>query len=368
MFLSLEGRGGNRVGVCHGAELRVARFIQIGHIALPPLRVVHAPCESASIPAQGDVLTGHILGESGSALGYQPKSRQQRRERLVDAGAHVSPDALREAMTDGVALVSVMHANNEVGTIQPIAELAAIAHERGALFHTDAVQSAGKIPVNVHELGVNPGAIISAWREFVSDREPGEPIWGIGEPVFSLDGNTLLGMRAEQNGRPVFKPAEAGHPDAVMLQALIKAFGGQRVRVTSQTRDQKRVVIHVTGDRTPGEFFLVDRATLNAKYLLAHREWIDPRAMSPVEPISYKTRDAATIGSGPTVGDPTTRLDALAVMHKYSIDMPAALRLLASHASETPKPDDPRLDAPVPDIHGRRHRPGYGHGTPVSTA
>ena len=52
-------------------------------------------------------------------------------------------------ITDDTALVSVMHANNEIGTIQPIAELAAIAHERGALMHTDAVQSAGKIPVDV---------------------------------------------------------------------------------------------------------------------------------------------------------------------------------------------------------------------------
>ena len=48
-----------------------------------------------------------------------------------------------------------MHANNEIGTIQPIAELAAIAHERGALMHTDAVQSAGKIPVDVRALGVD---------------------------------------------------------------------------------------------------------------------------------------------------------------------------------------------------------------------
>ena len=53
--------------------------------------------------------------------------------------------------------------------------------------------------------------------------------------------------------------------------------------------------------------------------------------------------DPSVIGSGPTVGDPSTRLDALAVMHKYAIDMPAALRLLGSHAAETPKPDDPRL-------------------------
>src|SRR5438046_1220834 len=48
-----------------------------------------------------------------------------------------------------------MHANNEIGTIQPIAELARIAHERGALFHTDAVQSAGKIPIDVKALGVD---------------------------------------------------------------------------------------------------------------------------------------------------------------------------------------------------------------------
>ena len=54
--------------------------------------------------------------------------------------------ALREAITDDTALVSVMHANNEIGTIQPIAELAAIAHERGALFHTDAVQTRRQDP------------------------------------------------------------------------------------------------------------------------------------------------------------------------------------------------------------------------------
>jgi cysteine desulfurase len=67
----------------------------------------------------------------------------------------VSPSALERAITDDTAIVSVMHANNEVGTVQPIAELAAIAHARGALFHTDAVQSVGKIPVSVSTLGVD---------------------------------------------------------------------------------------------------------------------------------------------------------------------------------------------------------------------
>jgi len=73
----------------------------------------------------------------------------------VDASGIVAPAALDAAITDQTALVSVMHANNEIGTIQPIAELAAVAHARGALFHTDAVQSVAKIPVNVRTLGVD---------------------------------------------------------------------------------------------------------------------------------------------------------------------------------------------------------------------
>jgi cysteine desulfurase len=73
----------------------------------------------------------------------------------VDATGIVSPDALAAALTDQTAIVSVMHANNEIGTIQPVQALAALARARGALFHTDAVQSVGKIPVNVRDLGVD---------------------------------------------------------------------------------------------------------------------------------------------------------------------------------------------------------------------
>ena len=73
----------------------------------------------------------------------------------VDSSGIVSPDRLREAIDSDTALVSVMHANNEIGTIQPVAALAAIAHEHGAVMHTDAVQSAGKIAVDVRALGVD---------------------------------------------------------------------------------------------------------------------------------------------------------------------------------------------------------------------
>lgn len=67
----------------------------------------------------------------------------------------VEPDALKKAIKPTTKLVSIMHANNEIGTIQPIKELAAIAHEAGAVFHTDAVQSVGRVPVNVKDLGVD---------------------------------------------------------------------------------------------------------------------------------------------------------------------------------------------------------------------
>jgi cysteine desulfurase len=73
----------------------------------------------------------------------------------VDKYGAVSLDDLRSALTPKTALVSVMHANNEIGTIQPIAEIVRIAHERDVPVHTDAVQSFGKIDVDARKLGVD---------------------------------------------------------------------------------------------------------------------------------------------------------------------------------------------------------------------
>jgi cysteine desulfurase len=73
----------------------------------------------------------------------------------VDGNARVDLDAFARALRDDTALVSIMHANNEVGTLQDIAELADLAHARGALVHTDAAQSVGKIPVDVAALGAD---------------------------------------------------------------------------------------------------------------------------------------------------------------------------------------------------------------------
>jgi len=89
--------------------------------------------------------TAQFLEKRGRQLTYLP----------VDSHGLVDPDDVRQAITDKTILVSVMHANNEIGTIEPIAEIGAVCRERGVLFHSDAVQTVGHVPVNVRELNVD---------------------------------------------------------------------------------------------------------------------------------------------------------------------------------------------------------------------
>jgi len=99
----------------------------------------------SSIEHHAVLMTAKALEKEGFAVEYLE----------VDRDGLVLPEKLREKVTDQTAIVSVMHVNNEVGSIQNISELSAIAHEKGALFHTDAVQSVGKISVNVEDLGID---------------------------------------------------------------------------------------------------------------------------------------------------------------------------------------------------------------------
>jgi cysteine desulfurase len=89
--------------------------------------------------------TCHFLEKRGYQVTYLP----------VDEYGLVSREALRRAITGKTVLVSIMHANNEIGTVQPLAELSKITREAGVYLHTDAVQSVGHIPTNVDELGVD---------------------------------------------------------------------------------------------------------------------------------------------------------------------------------------------------------------------
>jgi len=90
-----------------------------------------------------------FLGRRGFRITYLP----------VDKYGLVAPDDVKRAITDKTILISVMHANNQVGTIEPVEEIGKIAREAGVYFHTDAVQTLGHIPVNVDELKVDLLAI-----------------------------------------------------------------------------------------------------------------------------------------------------------------------------------------------------------------
>ena len=89
--------------------------------------------------------SGEYLEKEGFEVTYLP----------VDSDGFVRPDDLKKTLRDDTTLVSIMLANNEIGTIEPIEELCKIAHEGGALFHTDAVQALGNIPLNVRELNID---------------------------------------------------------------------------------------------------------------------------------------------------------------------------------------------------------------------
>jgi len=77
----------------------------------------------------------------------------------VDKFGMVDPDAVRKAITDKTVLITIMWANNEIGTIHPIAEIGKIAKEKGIIFHSDAVQAIGKVPVDFEKAGVDLGSI-----------------------------------------------------------------------------------------------------------------------------------------------------------------------------------------------------------------
>jgi len=100
---------------------------------------------TSSIEHHAVMETGKFLEGIGFRVTYLP----------VDGYGLVDPDDVRKAITDKTILISVMHANNEVGTMEPITEIGKIAKETGIYFHTDAVQTVGHIPVNVNELGVD---------------------------------------------------------------------------------------------------------------------------------------------------------------------------------------------------------------------
>lgn len=152
----------------------------------------------------------------------------------VDGTGLVDPSAVREAIQPETILISVMHANNETGTIQPISEIGALAREAGVVFHTDAAQSAGKIPVRVSELHVDSASL--AGHKMYAPK-------GIGA-LFLKDTLTLepfMHGAGQESGR------RAGTENVMFAVALGKACALARERMT---QDAER--IHQLRDRLHG--------------------------------------------------------------------------------------------------------------------
>jgi cysteine desulfurase len=114
----------------------------------------------------------------------------------VDEYGLVTPEQVAAAITDKTILVSIMFANNEVGTIMPIPEIARVCHEKGVLFHTDAVQAVGHVPVNVKEMGI--GMLSLSAHKFHGPKGVGALYLkkGIRLPSYIVGGEQEKGRRA----------------------------------------------------------------------------------------------------------------------------------------------------------------------------
>lgn len=144
----------------------------------------------------------------------------------VDRHGRVSPDDVAAALAPDTALVSVMHANNEVGTLQPIAEIAAITRARGIVLHCDAAQSAGKVAIDVDALGVD--LLTLAGHKFYATKGVGALYVRAGTPILPV----LFGADQEQGLRPGTEnvPAIVGLGEAARLAARRLPEATQRLR------------------------------------------------------------------------------------------------------------------------------------------
>ncbi|MCW2236168.1 cysteine desulfurase family protein [Azospirillum canadense] len=147
-----RGQVAGLIGARSAEIMFTASATEANHAAL--LGVLRALAEQGS--ARRHLVTTAVEHPSSLMLARDMERQGWRVTVLpVDAAGVIDLDALRAAVTDGTALVSVMWANNETGAVMPVAAAAGIAKARGALFHTDAVQAAGRLPVGADAVGAD---------------------------------------------------------------------------------------------------------------------------------------------------------------------------------------------------------------------
>jgi cysteine desulfurase len=160
----------------------------------------------------------------------------------VDTYGRVDPSDVAAALRPDTALVSIMHANNEVGTIQPVAEIAAITKARGILLHTDAAQSAGKIPVNVDALGVD--LLTLAGHKFYAPKGVGALYVRAGTPIAPIQ----FGAGQERG----LRPGTENVPQVVGLGAAARLARERLPAATEKLRSLRDALHERLRARVPG--------------------------------------------------------------------------------------------------------------------
>ncbi|MBI5367235.1 MAG: cysteine desulfurase [Planctomycetes bacterium] len=165
----------------------------------------------------------------------------------VDNDARVRPADLAAALAPDTALVSIRLANNELGTLAPIAELARLAHEQGALFHTDAVQALGKLPIRVCELGVD--ALSVAAHKAYGPKGVGALWLRAGTPLEPL----TWGGAHERGLRPGTENVPGAAAFAAALDAVLPDLDAHGARMASlRDRLQAELLVRIPGARALG--------------------------------------------------------------------------------------------------------------------
>jgi cysteine desulfurase len=173
-----------------------------------------------------------LLAEQGFSITVVP----------VDTWGCIDPGAIAAAVRPDTVLISVMHANNEVGTLEPIADIARIAHEHGIVFHADAAQSVGKVPVRVEDLGVD--LLTLAGHKFYAPKGIGALYVRTGTPL-----NPILYGGGQERG------LRSGTENVVAIVGLGEAARLVRTRwpAASARLEQLRKRLHDgLNDRVPG--------------------------------------------------------------------------------------------------------------------
>src|SRR5829696_1091792 len=200
----------------------------------------------------------------------------------VDTAGRVDPDDVRRAIAVDTVLVSIMAANNEVGAIQPLAEIGAITRERGILLHSDAAQAAGKIPLDVKTLGVDllsftahkmygpkgVGALYIRRRARVTLRpilEGGGQERGLRSGTLNVPGIVGLGRAAEINVEEL--PAESVRLAALrnrLFEALCRNLPGVGLNGSLERRLPHNLSVHFTGVAGESILLAVDDIALSS--------------------------------------------------------------------------------------------------------